>query len=274
VDDEETIRMTLGEILRTQGYEVTTVATVREALAQITSNPFEVLIADLNIGQPGDGFTVVSAMRRTQPDCATFILTGYPAMETALQAIRSQVDDYLIKPADVEALIKAIESRSQRKRVAQPPPKRIAMLIRENTAQIATKYLTAAKNHAKLSRIRLSDQEWLNHLPGVLSDLVEMLESHPAETSEHTMQSASQHGRGRRDQGYSVPMVIEEARIVSDVIFEIIQRNLMALDLSRLMGDVRRMNDSLQAQLKASVTAYLARKHSKSGNPQASSLGR
>src|SRR5215469_1279319 len=247
VDDEATIRMTLGEILRTQGYEVTTVATVREALAQITSNPFEVLIADLNIGQPGDGFTVVSAMRRTQPDCATFILTGYPALETALQAIRSQVDDYLIKPTDVEALVRAIESRGQRKRVIQLPPKRIAMLIRENTAEISTKYLTAVKSHAELSQIRVSDQEWLDHLPGVLSDLVEMLESPPTESSERTMQSASQHGRVRRDQGYSVPMMIQEARIVSDVVFEIIQRNLMALDLSRLIADVRCMNDSLQA---------------------------
>src|SRR5215469_2349736 len=96
VDDEETIRITLGEVLRVQGYEVTTVSTVAEALVQITSNPFDVLIADLNIGQPGDGFTIVSAMRSTQPDCATFILTAYPALETALQAIRSQVDDYLI----------------------------------------------------------------------------------------------------------------------------------------------------------------------------------
>src|SRR5215467_371161 len=135
------------------------------------------------------------------------------------------------------------------------------MLIRENTAEISTKYLTAVKSHAELSQIRVSDQEWLDHLPGVLSDLVEMLESPPTETSERTMRSASQHGRVRRDQGYSVPMMIEEARIVSDVVFEIIQRNLMALDLSRLIADVRCMNDSLQAQLTASVAAYLTRNH-------------
>ena len=135
------------------------------------------------------------------------------------------------------------------------------MLIRENTAEISTKYLTAVKSHAELSQIRVSDQEWLDHLPGVLSDLVEMLESPPTESSERTMQSASQHGRVRRDQGYSVPMMIQEARIVSDVVFEIIQRNLMALDLSRLIADVRCMNDSLQAQLTASVAAYLTRNH-------------
>ena len=44
---------------------------------------FDVLLSDLNIGQPGDGFTVVSAMRRVQPKAATFILTGYPDFDTA-----------------------------------------------------------------------------------------------------------------------------------------------------------------------------------------------
>ena len=85
-------------------------ATVPEALQKITSQQFEVLLSDLNIGNPGDGLTVVSAMRRTQPEAVTMILTGYPAFETALEAIRQQVDDY-IKAADVPALVRAIESK-------------------------------------------------------------------------------------------------------------------------------------------------------------------
>ena len=56
----------------------------------------DVLIADLNVSPPGDGFTVVSAMRCTQPNCVNFILTGFPAFETALEAIRRHVDDYLL----------------------------------------------------------------------------------------------------------------------------------------------------------------------------------
>ncbi len=90
---------------------MTTSATVSEALEHINHATFDVLLSDLNIGQPGDGFTVVSAMRRVQPEAATFILTGYPDFDTALQAIRSQVDDYLLKPADVPTLIHAIKRR-------------------------------------------------------------------------------------------------------------------------------------------------------------------
>jgi YesN/AraC family two-component response regulator len=40
-------------------------------------------------------------MRRTKPDCVNLILTGYPAFETALEAIRNQVDDYIVKPAEI-----------------------------------------------------------------------------------------------------------------------------------------------------------------------------
>ena len=43
----------------------------------------------------------MTAMRRCQPTAATFILTGYPDFQTDLKAIRKQVDDYLIKPADI-----------------------------------------------------------------------------------------------------------------------------------------------------------------------------
>src|SRR4051812_26237080 len=108
VDDEPAIRATLPQILRLHGFEVTSAADVGEALQAISNQQFDVLISDLNIGSPGDGFTVVSAMRRTQPSCVTLILTGYPAFETALEAIRSQVDDYLIKPAGVQDLVNAI----------------------------------------------------------------------------------------------------------------------------------------------------------------------
>lgn len=64
VDDEATIRLTLAAILTKEGFDVTAVGGVPEALQAIQADPFDILLSDLNIGQPGDGFTVVSAMRR------------------------------------------------------------------------------------------------------------------------------------------------------------------------------------------------------------------
>lgn len=117
VDDESSIRVLMPAVLARHGFQVTAAGTVSEALNLIATHHFDVLVSDLNIGEPGDGFTVVSAMRRTHPDAATFILTGYPAFESALEAIRQQVDDYFVKPADAETLVSRIlaklEDRAQ-----------------------------------------------------------------------------------------------------------------------------------------------------------------
>src|SRR5689334_12759955 len=115
-DDEPSIRVTLPLILEREGFDVSVAATVSEALAYINRDSFDVLLADLNIGESGDGFTLISAMRRVQPHAVTLILTGYPDFETALHAIRNQVDDYLTKPADVKQLVATIKERSKNPR--------------------------------------------------------------------------------------------------------------------------------------------------------------
>jgi len=117
VDDEPGIRATMPEILRQHGFSVTAVGTVNEALDEITSAQFDVLISDLNFDHPADGFIVVSAMRSTQPKCVTLILTGFPGFETALEALRNQMDDYLVKPADVPTLVSLIEKKLQQRKL-------------------------------------------------------------------------------------------------------------------------------------------------------------
>ncbi len=82
VDDESSIRLTLPAILRQEGFNVAVAASVQEGLRLIQRGRFDVLLTDLNIQGPRDGFVLVSAMRRLQPDVTTFIITGYPDFET------------------------------------------------------------------------------------------------------------------------------------------------------------------------------------------------
>lgn len=111
VDDEEGIRRTLPPVLEQEGFEVRVAASIPAALVEINSHTFDVLITDLNVERQGDGFLVISAMRHLQPRCTNLILTGYPALETAVQALRAQVDDYLIKPVDVAAMVGTIHGK-------------------------------------------------------------------------------------------------------------------------------------------------------------------
>ena len=111
MDYEESIRKTLPPVLEQEGFQVRVAASVAEALVEINTHTFDVLITELNIKGQGDGFLVIGAMRRLQPRCVNLILTGYPALETALQALRAHVDDYLIKPVDVAAMVGTINGK-------------------------------------------------------------------------------------------------------------------------------------------------------------------
>ena len=111
VDDEPNIRLTLPPLLQQRGFQVQSAASVAEALVAMKSSNFDILLSDINVSEDGDGFTVVRAMREANPDCVTILLTGYPGFETALEAIHNEVDDYVVKPVDLDALISTMERK-------------------------------------------------------------------------------------------------------------------------------------------------------------------
>src|ERR1700720_1668577 len=97
--------------LKERGFDVRVAANVPEAFSEIRTHEFDVLLSDLNIGEDGDGFTVVRAMRRAHPNCVTILLTGYPAFDSAVQALHDEVDDYFVKPAELDSLVSTIERK-------------------------------------------------------------------------------------------------------------------------------------------------------------------
>lgn len=259
VDDDDSIRLTLPLMLTEKGYEVSVAATVKEGLEKIHSQTFEVLLADLNIGQPGDGFTLVSAMRRVQPYAVNIIITGYPDFDSALNAIRRQVDGYIVKPSDIDSLVQNIEERlaSRTPQTPAPPAKSVAQIIDERKLEITAKWLRAVRDSPEIAAIQLSDDQRIDHLPALLSDMVEMLSSPGAGTSPTRVDAARKHGQIRRKQRYSVPQVIEETRLLERSIFDVLHANLLSANFSNLIPDIIRISDTLQIQLKASVEAYL-----------------
>src|SRR3954470_22302932 len=98
VDDERGIRETLAIILLRYGFTVTVAATVKEAIEQVQTQQFDLLLCDLNIEQKCDGYTVIRAMREINPQCLNIVLTGDPDEESAQEGIELGIDDYIAKP--------------------------------------------------------------------------------------------------------------------------------------------------------------------------------
>ena len=260
VDDEPCLRATMSDILRQHSFEVTAAATVPEALTIIASQPFDVLLSDLNIGQPGDGFTVVSAMRRTQPNCATLIMTGYPDFETALQAIRNQVDDYIVKPASIPVLVETIERKLLACCASRPdlPNQRVANVIAENVETIVQRALVRLKEDPEMAALPLNDEQRTFPFAPLLLEAAEMLHSQPDQPlSARSLISAGMRGHIRRLQGYSAAQLVDSMGVLEETVYTVVDEKLLLLDISVLMGDVRRLHHCLNLQLRESVRAFL-----------------
>jgi ActR/RegA family two-component response regulator len=251
VDDEPSIRLTLPPVLQEAGFEVRVSESVPDALFEINTNPFDVLISDLNIGEEGDGFLVVSAMRHIQPDCTNFILTGYPAFETALQAIHNQVDDYLVKPVEVGSLIKAVRARVESrggKRVGM----KLAGLLKQ-TEKLSESTRTAIKKTGDSA-----DED----LIALLTGIVEKLELGREEPSQNASRAASEYGKRMKDQGASLLALLNSFECLNDSVYALLQSSLTTTDMTNIVSDLRRFHHSMNRLLEKSIEGYSKRKAS------------
>jgi YesN/AraC family two-component response regulator len=201
-------------------------------------------------------------MRRIQPRCVNFILTGYPAFETALQAIRNQVDDYLVKPACIPELVTLLEHKlSSPRRVPQVLVRPLEEFLCDHATEIVNRALAAMKIHPRLSKIPLTDAERIDHISAMLIEIVRQLRSkQPDKPTEEVILAGVRHGQDRRKQGYSQEMLVDDTRVLDSAIYDTVQDRLLNIQLSNLIPDLSRLNDALDAHLQQSLQAFNADK--------------
>lgn len=272
LDDEESIRATLPLMLEDYGFSVTSTGTVPDALRLISHEKFDVLIADLNVGHAGDGFTVVSAMRRTQPAAVNFILTGFPAFETALEAIRQQVDDYLIKPTEIESLVHTIQLKLADKRPTHGiQPKRLPDIIEQHLDSIVGQWLSIVNKDEEIRAIPVPDSDRKDHVPRLLQQALDRARGKQL-TDKYT-DAAQVHGAIRHNQGYTVPLVVREAKILFRVLANCVQQNLLAIQVSYLIPDMVSIWETITNELEISLKAFVAARSASAANQNSSTQG-
>jgi len=261
VDDDGAVRAMMNEALKRKGFETVTAGGVPEALKRIANETFDVLITDLHMPDAGDGFTVVSAMRHSQPEALTLLVSGYPDVQSAMAAILLEVDEVLVKPFEIAKLTELIHDRV----LSRKPTKRLdkeragAMLLRW-ADKVVDRWLERAKQSSALNRLWLSDAERIGHLPKLIEDLAERLgHSSVANRDADAVVSlaAVAQGKLRYAQGYAPTMLVHESRILQAEIFGMLQGNLAYLDFSLLLPDVMAIADQVDAQLTQSMESYM-----------------
>jgi CheY-like chemotaxis protein len=257
VDDDEVVRVSLSFVLEQSGFTVTSASNVPEALKYISSESYDVLLSDLHMPGAGDGLTVVSAMRHANPTAVTLLLSAFPEMDAAAQAILHQADEILVKPMEVAALIQVINQR-----VASGPQRTreivtVATILERTTGGIIQEWFERVQGEEKLMAVPLSFEQRCSHLPTVFSELVHRLRSRkPMGTKEPISAGASRHGVNRFSQGYSAAMLVEESRMLQVSIFNTLQKNLANIDYSVLLIGVMTIADEIDFQLSQAIESY------------------
>jgi len=258
VDDDEAIRMILQEGLQRDGFEVVTASNVSDALRHIATEHFDVLLSDLHMPLAGDGFTVVSAMRHTHPKALTMVLSGYPALDEAMAAIIAQADEIIVKPFLIGSIKELIHTRLANPRpVKRVQSESVASILERDTDLTIQNWLELVDRDTELTCVPLNNLERTGHLPKLLRDVVLRLRLDTGMAAPTSI-AARDHGDMRREQGYTVPMVVEESRILQISIFRTLQRNLRSVDFSKVLLDVVTIADEVDSQLKQALSSFVS----------------
>ncbi len=108
VDDEPVARQSLADILKLEGHNVASSPNGQAAVEHIRISPVDLMIVDLRM--PGmDGLEVVQVVNQISPETEVILLTAYGSTETAIQALRLRIHDYLLKPASPAQVLASVK---------------------------------------------------------------------------------------------------------------------------------------------------------------------
>jgi DNA-binding NtrC family response regulator len=117
VDDEDVVRLSYAAALAREHCESRTARNGAEAIRAMEREPYDVVFLDLRM--PGqDGLSVLRTLKRHWPESEVVIVTGYPTVETAKEAVRLGAFDYLAKPVGADEIVGAARNAITRKQWA------------------------------------------------------------------------------------------------------------------------------------------------------------
>jgi len=112
VDDELLIRDLLYDHFSGCDYDITLADNGQSAMARIAVEEFDTVILDLKMPDM-DGLELASAIKEKRPAMPIIIITGYPSVESAVEALRRRYCDYFVKPFNMKKLEKAVSAAIQ-----------------------------------------------------------------------------------------------------------------------------------------------------------------
>jgi DNA-binding response OmpR family regulator len=181
VDDEPVARQSLTDILRLEGFSVNSVPNGQAAVEYVRTNPVELLVVDLRM--PGmDGLEVIQVVNQIAPETEVILLTAFGTTETAIQALRLRIHDYLLKPASPTQVVSSIKRGLVRREARLKARSGTSALdVDEGISEFTLKDGT----HIDLSRRQIRKRDQMIHLTPAEGRLLRVLIENPGRVYSH-----------------------------------------------------------------------------------------
>jgi DNA-binding NtrC family response regulator len=116
IDDDESVRKVLTTILKEEGYVVDTAENGKEAIEKTKTNSYSLALIDVRLPDM-EGTKLLAAINETSPKMVKIMVTGYPSMRSAIEAVNKGADGYILKPIKIENLLNTIKEHLQKQQV-------------------------------------------------------------------------------------------------------------------------------------------------------------
>jgi DNA-binding NtrC family response regulator len=110
IDDDKSIRQVLKTILEQEGYTVDTADTGKQAILKTNEKAYNLALIDMRLPDI-DGIDLILKIKDTTPRMRKIIVTGYPTIQNAMEAVNRQADAFILKPFDVEKVLQTIREQ-------------------------------------------------------------------------------------------------------------------------------------------------------------------
>ena len=137
IDDDENIRKVLATILEDEGYKVDLVDTAKKAIEKTKRNFYNIALIDVRLPDM-EGIELLTKMKDTTPKMRKIIITGYPTLQNAIQAVNRGADAYIVKPFDMEKVLKTIEEQMKMQKAEEKySQERVAEFIETRVKELS-----------------------------------------------------------------------------------------------------------------------------------------
>jgi len=146
-DDEKTICSMLSQRLTREGYSCVTACNGKEALARFYQGNFSLIISDIRMPEV-DGLELLKSVKAVRPAMMFIIMTAFPEIDIAVEAIHLGVSDFLIKPFDLELVVFSVKRVLEQKRMEEEIEsyhKNLRRMVEEGTVELQQAYRTLKK---------------------------------------------------------------------------------------------------------------------------------